>query len=53
MLLNVNQDHIHRSLSIMLANGMMTLGIGVIWLGIRAFKGTSQPQAWPITAAVG
>ena len=44
LLLNVNQDHIHHSLSIVLANGMMTLGIGVTWLGIRAFKGKSQPQ---------
>lgn len=52
LLLNVNQDHIHHSLSIVLANGMMTLGIGVTWLGIRAFKGKSQPQLWPIAATL-
>tara|TARA_R110001592_G_scaffold96947_5_gene277960 strand:+ start:5875 stop:7083 length:1209 start_codon:yes stop_codon:yes gene_type:complete len=52
LLLNVNQDLIHHSLSIVLANGLMTLGLGVTWLGIRAFKGTSQPQAWPIAAAL-
>lgn len=52
LLLNVNQDHIHPSLSIVLANGLMTLGIGVTWLGVRAFKGRSQPQAWPIVAAL-
>lgn len=52
LLLNVNQEYIHPSLSIVLANGLMTLGIGVTWLGIRAFKGKSQPQAWPIIAAL-
>jgi diguanylate cyclase (GGDEF)-like protein len=52
LLLNVSQDHIHHSFSIVLANGLMTLGLGVTWLGIRAFKGTSQPQAWPIAAAL-
>ncbi|WP_373185595.1 GGDEF domain-containing protein [Halopseudomonas sp.] len=52
LLLNVNQEYIHPSLSIVLANGLMTLGIGVTWLGIRAFKGKSQPQAWPIMAAL-
>lgn len=52
LLLNVSQEHIHSSLSIVLANGLMTLGIGVTWLGIRAFKGTSQPQTWPIAAAL-
>lgn len=52
LLLNVNQDHIHHSLSIVLANGLMTLGVGVTWLGIRAFKGASQPQAGPILAAL-
>ncbi|MFT6430014.1 MAG: diguanylate cyclase (GGDEF)-like protein [Halopseudomonas sp.] len=52
LLLNVNQDLIHHSISIVLANGLMTLGLGVTWLGIRAFKGTSQPQAWPIAAAL-
>ncbi|MFN3579764.1 MAG: GGDEF domain-containing protein [Pseudomonas sp.] len=52
LLLNVSQDHIHHSLSVVLANGLMTLGIGVTWLGIRAFKGTSQPQAGPILAAL-
>lgn len=36
LLLNVNQDHIHHSLSMVLANGLMALGIGVTWLGIRA-----------------
>lgn len=53
LLLNVNQDHIHHSLSVVVANGLMTLGLGVIWLGIRAFKGTSQPQTGPIVAALG
>lgn len=52
LLMNVNQDHIHHSLSVVLANGLMTLGIGVTWLGVRAFKGTSQPQAGPILAAL-
>ncbi len=52
LLLNVNQDFVHPSLSIVLANGLMTLGIGVTWLGIRAFKSESQPQAWPIVAAL-
>ncbi|WP_022964757.1 GGDEF domain-containing protein [Halopseudomonas pelagia] len=52
LLLNVNQDHIHHGLSVVLANGLMTLGIGVTWLGIRAFKGTSQPQVGPIIAAL-
>ena len=51
LLLNVSQDHIHHSLSVVLANGLMTLGIGVTWLGIRAFKGLSQPQTGPILAA--
>lgn len=48
LLLNVNQQHLHHSLSIVLANGLMTLGLGVIWLGVRAFKGRSQPQWGPI-----
>lgn len=52
LLLNVNQDHIHHGLSVVLANGLMTLGIGVTWLGVRAFKGISQPQAGPILAAL-
>lgn len=52
LLLNVNQGHIHHSLSIVLANGLMTLGVGVTWLGIRAFKGESQPQSGPIFAAL-
>ncbi|GGC92359.1 GGDEF domain-containing protein [Halopseudomonas salina] len=52
LLLNVNQELVHPSLSIVLANGLMTLGIGVTWLGIRAFKGKSQPQTWPIIAAL-
>tara|TARA_R110000764_G_scaffold33224_8_gene74626 strand:+ start:21987 stop:23273 length:1287 start_codon:yes stop_codon:yes gene_type:complete len=51
LLLNVNQQHLHHSLSIILANGLMTLGLGVIWLGVRAFKGRSQPQWGPILAA--
>lgn len=52
LLLNVNQEHIHHGLSVVLANGLMTLGIGVTWLGIRAFKGSHQPQAGPILAAL-
>lgn len=52
LLLNVNQDHIHHSLSMVLANGLMALGIGVTWLGIRAFKHLSQPQTGPIAAAL-
>lgn len=52
LLLNVNQEHIHHSLSVVLANGLMTLGIGVTWLGIRAFKGAHQGQAGPILAAL-
>jgi len=51
LLLNVNQEHLHHSLSIVLANGLMTLGLGVIWLGVRAFKGSSQPQWGTICAA--
>jgi diguanylate cyclase (GGDEF)-like protein len=51
LLLNVNQQHLHHSLSVVLANGLMTLGLGVVWLGVRAFKGRSQPQWGPICAA--
>ena len=51
LLLNVNQEHLHHSLSIILANGLMTAGLGVIWLGVRAFKGRSQPEWGPISAA--
>ncbi len=51
LLLNVNQELLHHSLSIVLANGLMTAGLGVIWLGVRAFKGRSQPEWGPISAA--
>ncbi|HDZ55665.1 MAG TPA: GGDEF domain-containing protein [Pseudomonas xinjiangensis] len=52
LLLNVSQQFIHPGLSVVLANGLMALGIGVTWLGIRAFKGQSQPQTGPIAAAL-
>lgn len=52
LLLNTNMDVVHDSLSVVIANALMALGIGVSWLGIRAFKGLSQPQSAPIGAAV-
>lgn len=52
LMLNVNQDTLHPILAVIIANGLMALGAGVTWLGIRVFKGLSQPQAGPIAAAV-
>lgn len=52
LLLNTNLDVVHHSLSVVIANALMALGISVSWLGIRAFKGLSQPQAGPIAAAL-
>lgn len=44
MLLNTSQELLQHSASQMLASGLMILGLGVIWIGVRAFKGLSQPQ---------
>ncbi|GGE47085.1 hypothetical protein GCM10007421_21650 [Halopseudomonas oceani] len=52
LLLNINQGHIPHSLSIVLANGLMTLGLGVVWLGLRNFRDLSQPQWMPMFAAL-
>ncbi|RHW21358.1 GGDEF domain-containing protein [Pseudomonas jilinensis] len=52
LLLNINQDYLHHGLSVILANGLMAGGLGIIWLGIRAFKGLSQPRAVPIASAL-
>lgn len=52
LVLNINQGLLHHSISQILAAGLMALGLSVIWLGVRAFKGASQPQAGPILAAL-
>ena len=52
LVLNISQGLLHHSISQILAAGLMALGLSVIWLGVRAFKGTSQPQAGPILAAL-
>jgi diguanylate cyclase (GGDEF)-like protein len=52
LMLNVSQEQLHPLLAIVIANGLMALGAGVTWLGIRAFKGLSQPQSGPIVAAL-
>src|SRR5690606_26933739 len=52
LVLNISQGLLHHSLSQILAAGLMALGLGVIWLGVRAFKGASQPQAGPLMAAL-
>ena len=52
LVLNISQGLLHHSISQILAAGLMALGLGVIWLGVRAFKGSSQPQAGPIFAAM-
>lgn len=52
LVLNVYQEQIHHGLSVVLAYTLMTLGIGVTWLGIRAFKGQAQPQTGPLLAAL-
>ena len=52
LVLNISQGLLHHSISQILAAGLMTLGLSVIWLGVRAFKGASQPQAGPILATV-
>ena len=52
LVLNISQGLLHHSISQILATGLMVLGLGVIWLGVRAFKGLSQPQAGPILAAL-
>ncbi|WVM91362.1 hypothetical protein ULG90_14735 [Halopseudomonas pachastrellae] len=51
-MLNVNQTHLHHTLSILLANGLMTLGLGLVWLGIRAFFERTQPQLVPLLATL-
>lgn len=50
LVLNISQGLLHHSISQILAAGLMALGLSVIWLGVRAFKGSSQPQAGPILA---
>ncbi|WP_193073334.1 GGDEF domain-containing protein [Pseudomonas sp. FME51] len=52
LVLSISQGLLHHSLSQILATGLMVLGLGVIWLGVRAFKGLSQPQVGPILAAL-
>ena len=52
LMLNVNQTHLHHTLSILLANGLMTLGLGLVWLGIRAFFERTQPQLVPLLATL-
>lgn len=52
LVLNISQGLLHHSISQILAAGLMALGLSVIWLGVRAFKGTSQPQAGPILATL-
>ncbi|SDS86398.1 diguanylate cyclase (GGDEF) domain-containing protein [Halopseudomonas litoralis] len=52
LVLSISQGLLHYSVSQILAAGLMVLGLGVIWLGVRAFKGLSQPQAGPILAAL-
>src|SRR5690606_19052260 len=47
LVLNISQGLLHHSLSQILAAGLMALG-----LGVRAFKGASQPQAGPLMAAL-
>ncbi len=52
ILLHVSQGLAHHSLSEIFASGLMLLGLGVIWLGVRAFKGLSQHQSGPILFAL-
>ena len=52
LVLNISQGLLQHSISQILAAGLMTLGLSVIWLGVRAFKGASQPQAGPILATL-
>src|SRR5690606_32473443 len=52
LVLNISQGLLHHSISQILAAGLMALGLGVIWLGVMAFKCSSQRQAGPIFAAV-
>ena len=52
ILLSISQGPLHHSLSQIFASGLMLLGLGVIWLGVRAFKGLTQPQTGPILFAI-
>lgn len=52
LVLDISQGLLYHSLPHILAVGLMVLGLGVIWLGVRAFKGLSQPQSGPIVAAM-
>ena len=52
LLLNINQDRIPHGLSIILANGLMTLGLGLVWLGLRQFRSRTQPQWAPIAVSL-
>ena len=52
LVLNISQGLLHHSISQILAAGLMALGLSVIWLGVRAFKGASQPQAGPMLATL-
>ena len=52
LVLSISRGLLHYSVSQILATGLMVLGLGVIWLGVRAFKGLNQPQAGPILAAL-
>lgn len=44
LLLSVNQHQLPLFLSVIIASGLMVLGVGVMWLGIRAFRQLEQPQ---------
>ena len=52
LVLDISQGLLHHNISQIMAAGLMVLGLGVIWLGVRAFKGLSQPQAGPILLAM-
>src|SRR5690606_37960766 len=47
-----SQGLLHHSLSQFLDAGLMALGMGVIWLVVRAFTGASHPQAGQLMAAL-
>lgn len=44
LLLGVNAQTLPSMLSVVIASGLMVLGVGVIWLGLRDFRQQSQSQ---------
>lgn len=52
ILLHISQGLAPHSLAEIAASGLMLLGLGVVWLGVRAFKGLHQPQSGPILFAL-